>query len=55
MTTGLHTVRDIHCGKCKQTLGWKYVSYVPPLGRVEEKMRRGEGVVEPIKRDKELI
>ena len=26
MTTGLHTVRDIHCGKCSATLGWKYVS-----------------------------
>ena len=26
MTTGLHTVRDIRCGKCDHTLGWKYVS-----------------------------
>jgi hypothetical protein len=26
MTTGLHTVRDIQCGKCKAILGWKYVS-----------------------------
>lgn len=26
MTTGLHTVRDIRCAKCKSTLGWKYVS-----------------------------
>ncbi|KAL6955981.1 hypothetical protein U1Q18_044723 [Sarracenia purpurea var. burkii] len=26
MLTGLHTVRDIHCGKCDATLGWKYVS-----------------------------
>lgn len=25
MTTGLHTVRDIRCAKCKGTLGWKYV------------------------------
>ncbi|KZT52751.1 yippee-like protein [Calocera cornea HHB12733] len=24
MTTGLHTVRDIFCVKCNQTLGWKY-------------------------------
>ena len=25
MTTGNHTVRDIHCCKCGTTLGWKYV------------------------------
>ena len=25
MTTGLHTVRDICCSRCKSTLGWKYV------------------------------
>ena len=25
MTTGNHTVRDIYCVKCGQTLGWKYV------------------------------
>ena len=31
MTTGLHTVRDIQCGKCKQTLGWKYVSSTSTL------------------------
>jgi len=24
MTTGVHIVRDIHCIKCHQTLGWKY-------------------------------
>ncbi|KAH9937460.1 Yippee/Mis18 [Fomitopsis serialis] len=24
MTTGNHTVRDIYCCKCGQTLGWKY-------------------------------
>lgn len=27
MTTGMHTVRDIRCGKCSQILGWKYVSW----------------------------
>ena len=25
MTTGNHTVRDIYCVKCGETLGWKYV------------------------------
>lgn len=25
MTTGLHTVSDIHCTSCMQVLGWKYV------------------------------
>ena len=24
MTTGLHTVRDVMCSKCGETLGWKY-------------------------------
>ncbi|GAA5873465.1 hypothetical protein JCM16303_001133 [Sporobolomyces ruberrimus] len=24
MTTGLHTVRDVMCGKCGEVLGWKY-------------------------------
>lgn len=26
MTTGMHTVRDIRCDKCRTVLGWKYVS-----------------------------
>ena len=25
MTTGLHTVADIHCKSCMQIVGWKYV------------------------------
>lgn len=25
MTTGNHTVRDIYCCKCGETLGWKYI------------------------------
>lgn len=29
MTTGNHTVRDIYCCKCGQTLGWKYVGFLP--------------------------
>ncbi|KDN43676.1 yippee-like protein [Tilletiaria anomala UBC 951] len=24
MMTGMHTVRDIYCGKCSTTLGWRY-------------------------------
>ena len=24
MTTGLHTVRDIHCIACQSLVGWKY-------------------------------
>ncbi|CAH1763674.1 9629_t:CDS:2 [Entrophospora sp. SA101] len=24
MTTGLHTVKDIFCSRCKVVLGWKY-------------------------------
>jgi hypothetical protein len=37
MTTGMHTVRDIRCAKCGETLGWKYgafaffPSYFPSL------------------------
>jgi hypothetical protein len=25
MTTGLHTVKDIFCSRCRSVLGWKYV------------------------------
>ncbi|KAI9496285.1 Yippee/Mis18 [Zychaea mexicana] len=25
MTTGLHTIKDVLCSKCKTTLGWIYV------------------------------
>ncbi|GAB5591795.1 hypothetical protein Unana1_06695 [Umbelopsis nana] len=25
MITGLHTVRDISCSKCKTTVGWTYI------------------------------
>jgi hypothetical protein len=31
MTTGLHTVRDIYCIRCGETLGWKYVSSPQPV------------------------
>ncbi|CAG8604327.1 22332_t:CDS:2, partial [Cetraspora pellucida] len=24
MTTGLHTVKDIYCSRCRSVLGWKY-------------------------------
>jgi hypothetical protein len=24
MTTGVHTVNDIHCNKCLQIVGWRY-------------------------------
>ena len=27
MTTGLHTVVDVHCNVCMQLVGWKYVRY----------------------------
>lgn len=27
--TGLHTVRDLFCNVCHQTLGWKYVRGCP--------------------------
>lgn len=35
MITGLHTVRDISCSKCKTTVGWTYVCgsaalFIPP-------------------------
>ncbi|CAG8538216.1 8616_t:CDS:10 [Diversispora eburnea] len=28
MTTGLHTVKDIFCSRCRSVLGWKYVSTI---------------------------
>ncbi|XAR71608.1 hypothetical protein NMG60_11017965 [Bertholletia excelsa] len=24
LMTGLHTVADVHCGDCREVLGWKY-------------------------------
>ncbi|CAI9086970.1 OLC1v1020915C1 [Oldenlandia corymbosa var. corymbosa] len=24
LITGLHTVADVHCGDCREVLGWKY-------------------------------
>jgi len=36
MTTGLHTVRDISCGKCKTVLGWKYDKAFEPSQRYKE-------------------
>lgn len=24
MTTGLHTIRDMYCGRCNQYVGWRY-------------------------------
>ncbi len=24
MTTGLHTIRDVRCGRCNQYVGWRY-------------------------------
>ncbi|SNX83261.1 related to Yippee protein [Melanopsichium pennsylvanicum] len=42
MTTGLHTVRDIACVKCKTTLGWKYDrAYV-----AAEKYKEGKFILE---------
>lgn len=42
MTTGLHTVRDISCIKCKTTLGWKYDrAYV-----TAEKYKEGKFILE---------
>ena len=56
MTTGLHRVRDISCGKCGQTMGWKYVrslsscyshktegySYVGPSIRAVSEVQGGQ-------------
>ncbi|KAH9812356.1 Yippee/Mis18 [Melampsora americana] len=36
MTTGLHTVRDIYCGKCGTTIGWKYDKAYEPTQKYKE-------------------
>ncbi|OJT15988.1 Protein yippee-like [Trametes pubescens] len=42
MTTGNHTVRDIYCVKCGQTLGWKYdYAYEP-----SQKYKEGKFILE---------
>ncbi|PWN22870.1 yippee-like protein [Microstroma glucosiphilum] len=42
MTTGMHTVRDIRCDKCRTVLGWKYDrAYV-----ATEKYKEGKFILE---------
>ncbi|KAL9250211.1 yippee-like-like protein [Drosera capensis] len=36
LMTGLHTVADIHCGDCKQVLGWKYLRAYEPSQKYKE-------------------
>ncbi|KAF5337363.1 hypothetical protein D9611_003178 [Ephemerocybe angulata] len=36
MTTGQHTVRDIYCCKCGDTLGWKYEVAQEPSQKYKE-------------------
>ncbi|KAI9855720.1 MAG: hypothetical protein M1824_005879 [Vezdaea acicularis] len=42
MTTGKHTVRDIHCRQCKETVGWKYDKAYEP----SEKYKEGKYILE---------
>ncbi|KAM1021005.1 hypothetical protein ACFX13_042906 [Malus domestica] len=36
LLTGLHTVADIHCGDCREVLGWKYVRAYEALQKYKE-------------------
>lgn len=36
MTTGLHTIRDIHCVACGMVVGWKYVKAFESSQRYKE-------------------
>lgn len=50
MTTGNHTVRDIYCCKCGQTLGWKYVRRLllhQPLSKAYDRGGRTEPTSSP--------
>ncbi|KAL8283322.1 hypothetical protein RQP46_005732 [Phenoliferia psychrophenolica] len=47
MTTGLHTVRDIWCVRCKITLGWKYDAAY----EVNQKYKEGKFIIENALRD----
>ncbi|KAL9135039.1 MAG: hypothetical protein Q9175_003778 [Cornicularia normoerica] len=42
MTTGRHTVRDIMCRQCKETVGWKYDKAYEP----SEKYKEGKFILE---------
>lgn len=49
LITGLHTVRDIHCGHCNATLGWKYEQAYEE----SQKYKEGKYIVEKVKVYKE--
>ncbi|XP_009344959.1 putative yippee-like protein Os10g0369500 [Pyrus x bretschneideri] len=38
LTSGLHTVNDIHCSSCLQILGWKYEKAYEPSEKYKEGM-----------------
>ncbi|TMW87494.1 hypothetical protein EJD97_019890 [Solanum chilense] len=42
LTTGLHTIADIHCVDCNEVLGWKYERTVEP----SQKYKEGKFVLE---------
>jgi Yippee zinc-binding/DNA-binding /Mis18, centromere assembly len=42
MTTGRHTVRDIKCRQCKETVGWKY----DKAFEAPEKYKEGKFILE---------
>ncbi|KAM7508545.1 hypothetical protein LguiA_018998 [Lonicera macranthoides] len=49
LITGLHTVADVHCGDCREVLGWKYERAYED----SQKYKEGKFVLEKFKIVKE--
>lgn len=49
MMTGLHMVADVHCGDCREVLGWKYEKAYED----SQKYKEGKFVLEKFKIVKE--
>lgn len=45
LLTGLHTVADVSCSDCGETLGWKYLKAYEP----SQKYKEGKVVLEKYK------
>ncbi|EOY23625.1 hypothetical protein QUC31_008348 [Theobroma cacao] len=45
LLTGLHTIADIHCSKCGEAVGWKYVQAFD----LKQRYKEGKFVLETLK------
>ncbi|XP_017972348.1 PREDICTED: protein yippee-like At4g27740 [Theobroma cacao] len=45
LLTGLHTIADIHCSKCGEAVGWKYIQAFD----LKQRYKEGKFVLETLK------